>query len=67
MLGNCSDWLVSCERCTGGKNRGNRVVGGKRGKPLLVVGKEGSVLGNCSHRLVGCEGCCRGNNCCRGD
>ena len=66
MLGDCSNWLVGCERCTGGKNRGNRVVAGKWGKTLLVS-KEGGVLGNCSHRLVGCEGCTGGNNCCWGD
>ena len=65
MLGNCSNWLVSCERCTGGKNWGNGMVG-NRGNRL--VGSEGCcrgnnrcrgnwVVGNRGHnRLVSSEG-----------
>ena len=71
MLGNCSDWLVSCERCTGGKNWGNGVVGNGGNR---LVGCERCCRGNnccwsnCMvgnrgyDRLVSSERCCRGNN-----
>ena len=40
----CADRLVGREGGGGGNNLGNWVVGGKRGKTLLVVvGNEGSV------------------------
>ena len=49
MLGNCSNWLVSCERSTGGKNWGNTMVGDTM-MGNTMVGNRGC------HRLVSSEG-----------